>query len=201
MRVLHSFFAERNAVLVFIALCFFIFGTVAIFLGLKEVQASLFAQKHWKKTQGKIMTSKIEHSYRQRQITRPVSVSYVIYAKYSFIVSGQEYVGNRLTFAKNSRSYHNYVEANSMLALLSAGKTVDVYFSPKDPRQSVLDTSIQTKSYILILFGLVFMGVAISAYFFSRPTVFVKPASSDPKFRNKPNRVKSKRPCFRGSLK
>ncbi|MCL2347789.1 MAG: DUF3592 domain-containing protein [Planctomycetaceae bacterium] len=171
MKALYSSLIGNNGVITVFALFFFIFGVIIFSIGLNEVKNSLLAQK-WKKTQGKIMKSEIIRDFSgggggtHGVGVGHASVKYIVQTEYLYRISSQEYIGNRHTFTK--LTFDDYETANILLSSYPVGKIVDVFYSPNDPQQSVLDTSVQKNSFYVIFVGGVFMFLAAGIYFLNR---------------------------------
>ena len=161
-----SFFKGRSKVFTVIVFLFFSFGLLVICLGIFEMQSSLFA-KNWHKTQGKILKSKVEPAVKGGSTNRGrnnVSVRFKILVEYSYVVSNQKYIGNRRNFS-DSVLINEREAANKIVESLPVDGIVDVYYSPNNPEQSVLDPSFQNGSVGLCIFGLVFVLLSFSIFF------------------------------------
>ena len=92
------------------------------------------------------------------------SVRFKILVEYSYTVSNQEYIGNRRNFS-DSTLINGREAANKIAESLPVDGIVNVYYSPNNPEQSVLDPSFQSGSVGLCLFGLVFVFLSFSIFF------------------------------------
>lgn len=160
-----SFFSRQNAGLTIAASLFFIFGILVFCIAISEIQRSLFAG-NWHKTQGKILKSEVVAGTGggggTRGRSKPVG-RYKIIVEYSYVVSGHEYIGNRRTFS-DSTLINNIDDANMIAESFPVDSNVDVYFSPTNPDQAVLDASLQKGSTGICVFGLILVLVSIAIF-------------------------------------
>jgi hypothetical protein len=68
--------------------------------------------------------------------------------KYTYTVNGAEYRGHRERI--DARLYGTEQEARDASQRLRVGDTVDVYFDPDDPRQSVLERGVSSLFRIIV---------------------------------------------------
>jgi hypothetical protein len=110
----------------------FVLIGVLLFFFVTQQWIRAYASLDWQTTQGKVTTSKaIPCSRRYHRFGSQASIVY----KYS--VHGASYSSNNITFAFDSltRSCGN---AEKVITQYPLGKSVVVYYDPKNPEQSVL---------------------------------------------------------------
>ncbi len=114
-----------------------------------------FASKQWKKTKGKINTLSIKNS----------GWAIEIICEYFYDIEGISYNGQRGSFSFTSnKTCKSRREAKKVLEEFesSVDKKVDVYYNPKNPKESTLESGIKLSP---ILFGvptsifLLFLGI------------------------------------------
>ena len=110
------------------------------------------------------MTGHIVDSEFIRGYRRDVAI-----VRYRYFVGSHQYEGDRPTFIRDG----NYYWAKSVVARYPVGRTVNVYYRPDDPSDSVLepgsfDQGLETKVWIAIAFAcaavLVFAAMAHTIY-------------------------------------
>jgi len=116
-----------------------------------ELYAWYFAKKSklWPTTEGTIL-----NAYIDSQVDEDSDETYSPKVKYSYRVNGVLYQSKRLFFGSMNSS--DYSQASDSLFNININTKVTVYYDPKKPQRSVLQTgSGQIKLYtVVIWFGL-----------------------------------------------
>ena len=118
------------------------------FRGWKDLEKSL-ASKDWPVTDGKITLSKVEI----KRGSRDQGWTYTVNVKYSYLVDGVKYSGDKISFGYYSSSSPR--KANEIKRSYPVGKQVPVYYNPEDPYESVLETKSAANAYIELWSGLI----------------------------------------------
>jgi hypothetical protein len=118
---------------------------------------------------------KVMGSMKSATMTResgkdPNSARYGILVQYAYVVDGRDYNGTRVRFTPINIT--DEVEAQQRLSMYVPPKSVDVYFRPGDPGNSVLEPGIPSHRYavaigaiIVGLASLIFAGYQIRRFF------------------------------------
>src|SRR5438445_390884 len=116
----------------------------ALGLCLWQVHKLLFgiASRNWKRTQCKILKAYIdEHRDRENDAT-----SYSAHVVFTYRVQGRTFEGRRLTY----RAARGLVHSNAlcMLAGISQGCHVDVFYDPRRPSRAVLIRGVGINNFV-----------------------------------------------------
>lgn len=91
----------------------------------------------WPGVQGKVLEAKVEKVDRTN-FDGPDTTDFVPHVRYAYTVMGKEYTSDRISFGVVTS---NRTPAEQIVSRYPAGTAVMVYYSPKDPSQSVLERS------------------------------------------------------------
>jgi len=142
------------------------FGSI-IFLGfgLWAINKGMQSED-WDKGTATVLKSNIEKSESKskdaRGFTR-TSTSYSVRVTYSYTVEGNNYEGNTVGFG--TMSHNERSDAQEELKSYPQGKTIDVYYNPENPSDSVLKKGVFWPMYIVIAIMLVILIGSIWASF------------------------------------
>ena len=147
------------------------FGSM-IFLGVGLWMINKGMQsENWEKGTATITSSEIEKTEsksKDAQGFTQTSTSYGVSVKYSYTVEGGNYEGNTVGFG--TMSHNERSDAQDELKSYPKGKTIDVYYDPEDPSDSVLNKGVFWPMYIMIvvmviiLIGSIWASFALTKY-------------------------------------
>ena len=147
------------------------FGSM-IFLGVGLWMINKGMQsENWEKGTATITSSEIEKTEsksKDAQGFTQTNTSYGVSVKYSYIVEGSNYEGNTVGFG--TMSHNERSDAQDELKSYPKGKTIDVYYDPEDPSDSVLNKGVFWPMYIMIvvmviiLIGSIWASFALTKY-------------------------------------
>jgi len=100
--------------------------------------------KDWKKTEGEIVNSKV-------QKTNDDGVIYKAVIRYKYTIGEKVYFSNRVFYGDNTWSNFSK-SAKTLVNKYPKGEKALVYYNPKHPNQSVLETGVHSVIY-WVLFG------------------------------------------------
>lgn len=126
---------------------FILIGLIALGAGIWNLSRSLGC-KSWPTVTGTVTQSQMQ-SHRSRH-----GATYSADIGYNYSVAGTNYTGKRLAFGTMSASM---AYAQGILKRFPVGKQVPVHYSPSDPAQAVLETSIHGGTWICFGVGTVFV--------------------------------------------
>jgi len=127
---------------------FIIIGAVAFFFGCRNLlQAS--QSRTWPTAQGVIRDSSVEHQRGNKGGT------YLAKVMYDFTVNATTFNGKRVAFGDYSSG--NSSLARDIVDRYPKGKTVAVYYNQKNPQVCVLEPGIKGQTWLLPVFGLIFL--------------------------------------------
>ena len=106
---------------------FIIFGLVISSIPAKEYLESR-QSKTWPVVKGNIIVSRIHESLHRR---------YSAKIKYSYMINGKKYIGDRVRFGWNKTGVREAVA--DIKNKYSSGSIVKVHYNPKEPSRSVLE--------------------------------------------------------------
>lgn len=81
--------------------------------------------------------------------------SYRVKVRYSYEVLGDRYIGDRIGFGYTGSN--NYARHSMLYRKLTEIESIDVFFNPSDPQQSVLKEGIKKPPWHFIIFGLLWL--------------------------------------------
>jgi hypothetical protein len=132
---------------------FFVIGSVLLFLGLRNVYLAN-ESRHWLKTEGTILSSTVRHDSTRKSGNFRAEVTY------AYTAEGASFTGDRVSFGSFGTS--GVAHADAIVARYPKNSKVTVFYSPREPSLSVLETGISFGEWLLPLGGLAFM---VPAYF------------------------------------
>ncbi len=122
---------------------------------------------HWPTVEGKIALMEVDGRYSDTVRNR----TFRFYAdmEYAYSVEGHEYLGDRRTFRPRPRNSnpddrHGKEWAEQVAKEYPVGRSVQVYYSPRNPKQAILEPGASVKMLIPA-----FIGGLLMAF----PTIFV----------------------------
>jgi hypothetical protein len=127
--------------------------------------------ENWEKGTATITSSEIEKTEsksKDAQGFTQTSTSYGVSVKYSYTVEGGNYEGNTVGFG--TMSHNERSDAQDELKSYPKGKTIDVYYDPENPSDSVLNKGVFWPMYIMIvvmviiLIGSIWASFALTKY-------------------------------------
>ena len=142
------------------------FGSM-IFLGVGLWMINKGMQsENWDKGTATITSSEIEKTEsksKDAQGFTQTSISYSVRVKYSYIVEGSNFDGNTVGFG--TMSHNERSVAQEELKSYPKGKTIDVYYDPENPSDSVLNKGVFWPMYIVIVVMVIMLIGSIWASF------------------------------------
>jgi hypothetical protein len=127
--------------------------------------------ENWDKGTATVTSSEIEkkesRSKDAQGFTR-TSKSYSVRVQYAYTVEGSNYEGNTVGFG--TMSHNERSDAQEELKSYPKGKTIDVYYDPENPSDSVLKKGVFWPMYIviavmvIILLGSIWASFALTKY-------------------------------------
>jgi len=145
------------------SLIFLGFGLWAINKGMQS--------ENWDKGTATVTSSEIEKTESRSKdaqgFTR-TSTSYSVRVQYAYTVEGSSYEGNTVGFG--TMSHNERSDAQEELKSYPKGKTIDVYYDPEHPSDSVLKKGVFWPMYIviaimvIILIGSIWASFALTKY-------------------------------------
>ena len=122
--------------------------------------------ENWDKGTATITSSEIEKTEsrsKDAQGFTQTSTSYSVRVTYAYTVEGNNYEGNTVGFG--TMSHNERTDAQEELKSYPQGKSIDVYYDPENPSDSVLKKGVFWPMYILIAIMLVILVGSIWASF------------------------------------
>ncbi len=120
------------------------------------------------------VTGTVTHSEVRVHHGSKGGTSYVPVIQYRYEVAGQAFTGARLRY--NSISFSSQAAARRMVDEHHASSTVQVFYNPENPEDSLLFTGIEGSDFMMILFltpfNAVMLGLLIWIYGWLRERVF-----------------------------
>ncbi len=112
--------------------------------------AKSFRMRRWRAAPGRVTSSDID----------PGTLSAPRWEiEYEYTVDGRAYIGDRVALAQRRR--HGYEDAMEQLRRYPQGQSVEVFYDPRDPAQSVLEKDDAIGGYIAMGVGLVILLIAL----------------------------------------
>lgn len=108
-------------------------GAIFMYKALKVRVTSKFA-KQWPITKGSVTSCEVKEDVLRSSTGNIVNV-YYIEISYDYLVNGNPYTGNRITFGS---PHYDYQSASLINERFAVGKEIDVYYDQNNPAESVL---------------------------------------------------------------
>ncbi len=106
------------------------------------------ACRKWPTTPGVIVSAdRVKHT-AQGPRRQPGPVTFEAKLSYSYTVNGVSYGGTRVSFSDFAGTSGSSQAASARLAQYSPGRAVTVYYQPRDPAVSVLETQVRWPSIV-----------------------------------------------------
>lgn len=143
--------------LLIFSIFFTLFGLVFVFIPTNDLWRA-FKAENWATTEGMIVRSEIHRAGGKATI-------YLPFIQYSYRVGKKDYSSDKVTFSHFASGKET---ADEIVAKYPEGSQVEVYYSPENPEQSVLDNKVPYYGNIGgIIIGLVFSVSGLVLIFFS----------------------------------
>jgi hypothetical protein len=110
----------------------------------------------WPTTRGTVISSEVK-----RGTSSKGSPKYSPVIFYSYQIGTVEYQSNRYS-STNARGTSDW--ARQVVSRYPANRTITVYYNPKDPKKSVLETGLHSDDYWMTLFSSFFIFVVLLAF-------------------------------------
>jgi len=134
---------------IWIIILLFVLGVASLYFGIYLIQSD---PSHWPSTEGKVVSADIDTNFFSGSNN---SNEYSVTVKYEYSVDGVEETGN---FSTSRTSVQSIAESD--LTRYPVGKTIAVYYNPKDPSFS---TNSAEESVLYAYTGLV-LGIGMIGY-------------------------------------
>ncbi len=141
---------------------FALVGLVVIILAVGQIQLGT-ASKSWPSTNGTVQVSSMTSSYGCHGKSG-CYYTYVANIDYAYNVGGVQYSSGQLNIIGSASSRDpSYIQG--LVNQYPVGESVQVYYNPATPSQAVLQPGVQSGSYALVVFGLIFALVGLFVAF------------------------------------
>ncbi|MEM7115806.1 MAG: DUF3592 domain-containing protein [Chloroflexota bacterium] len=139
---------------------------LGIMLSLARIVLLGLKSKSWPNTYGKITQSQIIKAKRSE--TGSFLTHYRTVIQYEYIVGDVSYKSQTLSFPDQAwqilnRGLRSLRVAKTLQTKYPMNQSIEVYYNPKNPRQSVLEPIIADKNFILLLIIFLVMGMLFAA--------------------------------------
>lgn len=118
--------------------------------------------RSWPAVEGRVLSTTVKVSIMQTPRStgkaRENPREYYPVIRYSWIVDGIEYTGERYRLGTTHEKYKKREQAQAAAARFAVGSPITVYYDPADPGEAVLETAISPAVYVPLILGLVFLG-------------------------------------------
>lgn len=108
-------------------------GAIFLYKTLK-VRITSKKAKQWPTTKGNVTSCEVKEDVLRSSTGNIVNVYYVEIS-YDYLVNGNPYTGNRITFGS---PHYDYQSASLISERFAVGKEIDVYYDQINPAESVL---------------------------------------------------------------
>ncbi len=146
-----------NLILVLISGIFMLVGVVLIAIGILNLSKAR-ASAGWPSTTGKVTSSQVRVD-TSTDNEGSTSTSYVPAIQYEYAVNKTQYTSSRRTVGSGQMGYGSRNRANAIVEQYPAGKSVSVYYDPKNPKYAVLQTGVSSSVYVWLLMGIAFIAL------------------------------------------
>jgi hypothetical protein len=106
------------------------------------------ACRNWPTTAGVIVSAERAKHTAQGPRRQSGSVTYEAKLRYSYRVNGVSYEGTRVSFGDFAGTSGSSQAASARLAQYAPGRAVTVYYQPRNPDVSVLETKVRWPSIV-----------------------------------------------------
>ncbi|MDP7033090.1 MAG: DUF3592 domain-containing protein [Planctomycetota bacterium] len=116
----------------------------------------------WPQVSGRILSSSVESRIQTnsgKQKSKKRSRQSRVYShkiRYEYSVKGKTYTGSRVSYGDSESENQSRIRRISNQ--YSAGKEVNVYYSPSDPQECLLEPGVKGQSWFVPLFGILLCG-------------------------------------------
>jgi hypothetical protein len=145
---------------------FAVLGVVLVIFTLVSILRG-YRSSTWPSASGTVILSVVERKVEVDADNTGTSTNYYPRINYGYLVSGQEYIGNKRVFA-GTEKYPSQRKAQNIIDAYPTGLTVTVYYNPANPHQAILEPGVQTKMVVFFIIGvglLVFSGLKLLRVF------------------------------------
>lgn len=140
------------------SLLFLGIGTIVTAVGTQGL-ISARESVHWPTAQGEIIASTIEERRKPSRRGHLGTTSYYPQVRYQFFIDRQRFKGDRIAYGDYGSSDRGHAER--ITRRYPQGKTVTVHYRPGQPQDALLEPGIQTQTWFMPGFGLIFMGAGL----------------------------------------
>ena len=145
----------------FIRLLFIAMGVICLSIGVVGLVGGL-ASRDWLRTDGVITAASV---YTQTGVSGPDSITSDTYGakiSYDYKVAGVTYTGTRVGFGDLVGSEKR---AQAIVSQYQAGTTVSVFYSPKNPKNAVLERGVFGGTWVGFGVGILMMAAGLWGFF------------------------------------
>ena len=114
--------------------------------------------KKWVAVESIIDDSKLE--VMNEELGNDSGVLYITTIKYQYMVEGIMYSSKKIFIGDHVRKFFHH-SAKALINKYAKGKTVLVYYNPKRPNKSVLETGVHTEIYRVLFVGILFLLLSV----------------------------------------
>lgn len=104
------------------------------------------ASSGWPSTQGEVVVSMVDKTTQTTNSN--VKWIYQPILKYDYEIDGVAYSGDRIRFTSFSISHKKEHKAKREISAYPVGKSVQVFYNPQNPSDSVLETGVGSRVYM-----------------------------------------------------
>ncbi len=113
---------------------------------------------HWNRTTGRVVQSQVEA--RRSHSEHGYSTSYYPVIVYEYAINGQRYQNDRVNFGPEM-GFSSTGPSETVVGRYHVGNTVDVYFDPANPAESVLERTAGGSNNLLLVVAALIVAVLI----------------------------------------
>ena len=114
-----------------------------------------YASSKWPSCQGTITSSEVDMEKTARHRTETFTAK----VAFEYQVRGKSYSASRISFFEYGSS--NPDHATRRVARYPTGRSVRVYYNPKNPKTAVLEPGARLMSYCVLGFGIALAGIGV----------------------------------------
>jgi hypothetical protein len=115
------------------------------------------ATKKWLSVKGEIVYSKLDVT---RNMGEELMTSYKACIKYQYVIGREKYFSGRVFYGDYIERNFS-VKPNRTIKKYIVGKTVQVYYSPTNNNNSVLETGVNATIYRELFVGILFLALSV----------------------------------------